>query len=276
MKSTMARISSVILLLTSCIAESLAAVYQWQNYYMSHCTESQASQVISVFRDYETALPSILHEANLGLQSAYGFQSFFSVSENQVAVTSIFTQIKDTALITLPSGNSHSIVFFCINQGDPTTVGAYNMWLEDTRRTAAALRGTYEIWLLPSFWHHKPGPPALFDCPTVHGNKVLAGTDELRGSMWLILVHELVEKYLHELFSDSPSDYPDYPEVYTMQECIDLPADKQVWNAQNYALFAAGIFTFQIGIWFWLIIPSRKGTVSQTAESMKVSSPCGY
>ena len=207
---------------------------------MSHCTYRQAAQLTSIFRDYETALPNILHEAGLGLQSAYGYQAFFRVSENQAAVTSLCTKINDTASIVLPNGQDHRIVFFCINEGDTSTAPAYEGWLQDPYMVAASDGGTYGIWLLPPFWHHPQGPPDLLDCPSVWRNKIKAGTVELTHSMWSIILHELGGKYLHNLLRSSPSGLSEYPEVYAIQQCINLPAEKQVWNAQNFAMFAAG------------------------------------
>ena len=82
-------------------------------------------------------------------------------------------------------------------------------------------------------------------CPSVINGVAAPNDGALVSSQWGILVHELADKYLH--FGETREEKAAKgKEVYKVQDCIELDAAKQIWNAQNYAMFASGELGFPL------------------------------
>ena len=114
----------------------------------------------------------------------------------------------------------------------------YDVWTKNPKTAAYQTFGNSAIYLFPPFWDLPREPDERF-CPQVRNNKVAVNDQTLGLHQWGTLVHELADKYLHPAYEEGMVEY------YDVQDCIDLPAGRQVVNAENYSLFASG----ELRIW---------------------------
>ena len=206
------------------------------NYKIWRCGKNisggRADQLISLLQEIGNDLPTIVVDANQGTDSQYGYQAFFKTNDNIPFVTDTFGKMSDSASVNV-GGQEQQVVFVCANPGDPVVATVYNNMMATQPRAAAySAFGNNAIYLFPFFWalSRKPYP---FRCPHVRNGICSPNSDYLGRTQYATIVHELADKYLH--LNDMNA-----MDVYNIQDCIDLPANEQIDNAENYAMYVSG------------------------------------
>ncbi|KAG8525624.1 uncharacterized protein KY384_009268 [Bacidia gigantensis] len=194
----------------------------------------KADQLISLLRSIGGDLPTINVEANLGEDSIYGFKSLFTNNENIAAVTETYGKLSDAETVVV-NGQATRVTFVCLELGDFTTASIYNTILTNQRRAAAFNEfGSEKIYLTPFFFEVLKRNPEPYRCPLFRKNRIAVNFDDILGTtQYGIIIHELVDKYLH--FENLLQ-----AEVYDLKDCIKLSADQQLKNAENFNMFASG------------------------------------
>ena len=200
--------------------------------------------------------PGLVTEIRKGVAgSKYGFEAFFLSNDNINPVVETFSRILDQEKVMI-RGRPERILFVCVNADDqqPQIATFYQQWrtqveqrqasgrsLEDAEKeSTVALSITPDsnaILLYPTFFALPALPNRKRDCPVVKrtfsGGFSLPGVTQLQDSMYGTAIHELVHKYLH-------LSVQDVDEARTVADSMNLPAEKQVQNAANYAFLACG------------------------------------
>ena len=202
---------------------------------------SRASRLQSVLKQTGAfILNAIIPTAQRGVVGSRAFASFFTSDSNIDQVVSIFNQIVGGAAVPAYGGGTRPVQFTCLNPDDDVLV--YKMFYQGlcVERPGSGgmawISGTEWIVLCPNAF-------ISFDflnanaCPKVQNNKLVPNDMVIgNGDLFVFIIHELAHVY--GISSDPDSDRT--PEVYNIQDAIDLPAAAQAKNAANYALFANG------------------------------------
>ena len=201
-----------------------------------HIPGGKADQLVSLLREIGEDLPTIIVEANTGTSSEYGFKSLFTSDDAVPAVTANYGKLSESENV-LVRGRASQVTFVCLEPGDPVTASIYNSILAaEPRATASSQFNSEKIYLTPFFFSQLRRNPKPYRCPLFRKTYVAINGDDILGTtQYGIIIHELIDKYLH--FSGL-----DQPEKYNLRECMSLPADQQLQNAQNYNHFASGKF----------------------------------
>ena len=231
----------MVALVTICLAQDVVVdgATGGANYIVSGCGEevpgSKATRLISLLKEIRDDLPTIHAEANTGTSSPYGFKSFFSSNMAITTVTSTFLKLSELERIPI-NGELKTITFVCLEPDNPETLPIYNQLIAQQPRGAGYNNfGTEIIYILPFFFKELLRSPEPYRCPIFRRSRIPAinGDDILSSSQYGILIHELIDKYLH---LDHQNDH----EAYDLRDCIRLSQERQVQNAANYDMFAAG------------------------------------
>ncbi|KAI4087467.1 MAG: hypothetical protein LQ348_003083 [Seirophora lacunosa] len=211
------------------------------NYLIKRCGKGirggKAEQLVSLLREIAADLPSIIAEANTGVQSAHGFKSLFTSDDAIPTVKGYLTNISRSATVTI-DGQPKQVAFVCLERVDPFTAAVYH---DMTRRpfhniTAGTSEfGTPNINLPPLFFRLRRTSRPL-SCPRFD-RKHATIHQEFGATQYGTLIHELLDKYLDFNGRDRR-----VKEVYGLRNVIKLSADRQLLNAENYNLFASGEF----------------------------------
>lgn len=213
------------------------------NYLVARCGKStpggKADQVVSLLREIGGDLPTIIAIANTGTSSEYGFKSLFTSNDAVPTVTANYGKLSESESVIV-GGRASRITFVCLEPGDPVTASAYNYAMETQPRGAAYSEfGSEKIYLTPFFFNHLRRNPEPYRCPIFRKTHIAINGDDILGTtQYGVIIHELMDKYLH--FNDLGQ-----AEKYTVRECINLPPDRQLQNAENYNLFASGEFQIE-------------------------------
>ncbi|KAL8728162.1 MAG: hypothetical protein Q9181_005436 [Wetmoreana brouardii] len=209
------------------------------NYLIARCGKNdiggKAEQLISLLREIGEDLPTIIAEANTGTSSEYGFKSLFTSNDAVPAVTANYGKLSESESV-LVAGRSQQVTFVCIEPDDPVTAITYNHMLATEPRAAAFSDfGTERIYLAPLFFAGLMRNPEPYRCPVFRRSRMAINSDDILGTtQYGIIIHELMDKYLH--LNDLV-----HAEKYDIRECIKLPPDQQLQNAENYNFYASGV-----------------------------------
>ena len=189
----------------------------------------------------------VLIDVKKGTASEHGYTAFFKTDDNKEKVTSVYRKLlagggfQDRCEIT-PSEN---ITFSCpeVSAYDPNAFSCAR-----TPHMKAFVRSdrSWNVQICPS-WFSLPKIATAALCPAVVENKM---TETQLGITQVgVLIHEIshlygADAFLTESCTDlmNLSSFSDANETYNAQACAELPADQQVLNANNYALYAGGGF----------------------------------
>ncbi|KAG8532959.1 uncharacterized protein KY384_001740 [Bacidia gigantensis] len=219
-----------------------------------HCTDDQHARLTSVLQEIEHDMPSVIAEASKGTTSEYGFSPLFKTNDNSPAVQTLFQRIANSNTLSV-GVITYPITFVCVNLNDEYTINKLKYWQAHPDVPAAGDSSTNDIFLFPLFWELERNPSR---CPKLSGGKATPNDGRLVDALYGVVVHELADKYLH--FMESRQQASESPEFYKIQECVDLPAEKQVANAQNFAMFACGeSFPSVVGDMGELLLSGRRG-----------------
>lgn len=230
----------MVALLITCLAQDVVSddATGGPDYIISGCGKevpgSKATLLRSLLNEIRDDLPIILVEANTGTSSPYGFKSLFSSNDAITAVTSTFLKLSDLERVSI-NGELKTITFVCLGQDNQQTISTYNQLIREQPRGAALNEfGTEIIYILPFFFKELLRNPEPYRCPIFRGRvPAINGDDILASSQYGTLIHELVDKYLHQ---DQLNDR----EVYDLRDCIRLSPKRQLRNGANYDMFASG------------------------------------
>ena len=205
----------------------------WE-FQIAHCTDTQTSILQSIFQGFPGEFSSIISEVGQGVASPYGFSAFFKTDASIPRVLNLFQRIANKDRLNT-GVLRYSIIFNCVNPGEPLLATKLAYAQQNPDVPAASDSRTNDIFIFPLFWTliRTPGR-----CPAVQDNHAVLNDGNLVTSQWGTIVHELADKYLH--FGETRAQAAMWPEVYNIQDCIDLPVERQVMNAQNFAMFACG------------------------------------
>ncbi|KAL9015202.1 MAG: hypothetical protein Q9173_000172 [Seirophora scorigena] len=215
-------------------------VTHYGNYLIKRCGKGvrggKAEQLVSLLHDIEADLPSIIAEANTGVQSVHGFKSLFTSDDAIPIVKGYLVNISNSAAVTI-DGQPKQVAFVCLERGDAFTAA---MYYDLTRRpfhdviAGMSELGTPNINLPPLFFRLRRSS-SPFSCPNFHRKNVTIRR-EFGATQYGTMIHELMDKYLDFNGRDTH-----VKEVYGLRNAIRLPADRQLLNAENYNLFASAI-----------------------------------
>ncbi|KAL8689920.1 MAG: hypothetical protein Q9218_004514 [Villophora microphyllina] len=207
------------------------------NYLIARCGKDvaggKANYLVSLLREIGADLPTIIVEANTGTSSEHGFKSLFTSNDAVPTVTANFGKLSESVNVSV-AGKPTQVTFVCLEPGDPVTASAYNFATTTQPRGAAYNEfGSETIYLTPFFFTLRRNSEP-YRCPIFRRNHVaINGDDVLSTTQYAIIIHELMDKYLH-------FNYLDHAETYDLRDCIKLPLDRQLENAENYSHFASG------------------------------------
>lgn len=213
------------------------------NYLIARCGKDipngKAEQLVSLLQEIGRDLPVIVTEANTGIESAYGFQSFFTSNDAIPTVTDVFGKLSDSERVSV-NGQETQVRFVCLEKDDPPTASIYAQFMNNQPRAAAYSEfGSGDIYLAPLFFTELQRNPAPYRClifrrwrlgwfPAINGDDILGTTQ------YATLIHELIDKYVHF------DGLGGHVERYNLKDCINLQAPQQLVNAENYSMFASG------------------------------------
>ena len=205
---------------------------------------------------------NILADVETGTSSERGFSAFFKTNANKDQVAKIFRSMTRGDVFThrcLP-GQTLRPTIHCVDADavdSPDAKRCADKFL-DRRITvdtgAFILDETPNVLHLCPMFFELPPRPHSGTCPTVRHNHMTHTT--LADNQLAYLVHEIAHFY-----GATPYEYQlescdllmnenvdvNATEVYDVQGCAELDQDKQVVNAQNYALYFSGKSPIQKG-----------------------------
>ena len=183
-----------------------------------------------------------LPDAQQGVASKHGYAAFFKTDENKAKVVEMYRKIAaggsfQTKCFVAPFSR---IIFRCAEISN-----AMPGCPEDGRFFAFSTSlEPNVIDICPNFFRYRRSVSRT-DCPSVRRNKMTQ--THLGYTQISILVHELAHLYgADEMMEYSCNVRMDERtvifsnETYGLQASAELAADKQVINAQNYAIYADG------------------------------------
>ena len=174
----------------------------------------------------------VVEDAAFGVNSDFGFRSFFKSNNSINAVSSIFRQIAEGAV--LPDNecypNARPAVF-CVNSNDVVPRKLRDVCVAD-RTAFFNLDYPHVVMICPRIW----GLPDLRErnvrCPRVgRRGKLTPNNDVIAQNPQALLVHELVHVY--------KGTRQRSVEKYQIQDAVDLNEADSLWNAASYALYFA-------------------------------------
>ena len=215
----------------------------------THTRSNKARLLKTLLPLFTTVLEQLLNDVKLGTRSPHGFRALFKTSLNKKIVSSVFQKILNQDPINLITERAQYLgtstaypTFVCLEPGNPHTSQALAWCQEDEDTKLTTAPGWEAIFICPHFWN-LPASAHLNQCPTVGAdNKMVENPDEpgLAETMYGAIVHELVHMYYHK----TASLVERVTETYDLQACVDLSAKDSVLNANNYAYYASGRFSF--------------------------------
>ena len=191
----------------------------------------------------------VLVDLQQGVASQHGFTAFFKTNDNKDAVTSLYQKIAlgDGFMDRCTIVPYENITFTCPEVTEYSADGpdgcARNIRISAFYRTELP----YLVNICPTFYRlPKTADPRR--CPSVRKNKMTE--TGLSFTQVGTLVHELGHIYGADPAPDLPCSVTtdenaivnasDVLEVYRAQACAELPANRQILNAQNFALYYSG------------------------------------
>ena len=186
--------------------------------------------------------PLVVSSAKLGIAGSPAYQTFFKSDRNLEWVTEIFDKITTGAKAEVLNHFGMTEIYpptiLCTDLENPATKnlawrcqqhGWYIMQTSNSHR----------VVLCPRFWElgRAPTPKSSY-CPLVVDNRFSPDNNRLIQNQYGLLVHALVNIY-NQFSNESSSP----KEVFKIQECADLSADRTIMNTNNYAFFASGMAT---------------------------------
>ena len=197
-------------------------------------------------------ITKIVPDGRQGTASQHGYSAFFKANRNRHQVLSLYErmvrgdQITNRCLVS-----SSQIIFQCVSQVPSVAADDRN-----ARLCAQYWSGTTAFYtsdrpniivICPHFLRMRMLPQSK-DCPFIRRNK-MAGSLRLAENQVGVLIHKLAHLYGANPVQNMPCTdmmdpdiiiFPD--EVYGMQQSAELPAEQQLTNAQNFALYAGCMF----------------------------------
>ena len=206
-----------------------------ENFLIARCGKDisggKADQLINFLRELGGDLPRIIIEAQSGSRSPYGFKALFTSDQSIPVVTAAFSNISDTA--SFPNPRKEQITFVCLEPGDPFTSQIYHFVNSTHPSLAFNEFDSPNIYLCPSFFDGTAPRPKPYHCPLFRRDAIARNADDiLSTTQYGIIIHELIDKYLHPHFLNQS-------EYYNLRECMKLPQAQQLQNAENYNFFAS-------------------------------------
>ena len=191
----------------------------------------------------------VLVDAQQGTASRHGYTALFKTDDSKEQVISVYRKILAGGAFyhkcqVAPYMN---VTFSCpnVHQYDPSNACAKSPSIRAALRSDRA----WNLRICPS-WFERPKKATAKFCPSLKNN-IMTET-HLADTQVGILTHELSHVYGAVPSPTKPcTDLMDQDnvvvanETYGMQQCAELPADQQLHNAQNLALYASGRL-----IWF--------------------------
>ena len=140
------------------------------------------------------------------------------------------------------AGGSAIPTIVCVNNQDPKLTSAWNYCQSEATGSFGVYSmhavGTQYVYLCPRVNMLFLTPDNAFCGQIIDGGKTLTTPFNVAITKYTNLVHELVHLYVQ----DPPGLQP---EVYLVNDCMALPPDQKVQNAQNYA-FYVGCMLFSL------------------------------
>ena len=191
----------------------------------------------------------ILVDVQQGMASSHGYTAFFKTNDNKDTVTAMYTKILEGAgfMHRCAIAPYENITFTCPEVTEYNPNGPDGCGLKTHISAVYRSELPYLVELCPVFFYlPKTADPRR--CPSVRKNKMT------ETALSFTQVGTLVHEWAHIYGADPAPDLPctvttdenavvnasDVLDVYRAQACAELPANRQILNAQNYALYYSG------------------------------------
>ena len=175
-----------------------------------------------------------------GVKSPYGFKALFKSDHSRKVVADVYTDIaQGTRYPPWRSDNAtQAPSLFCVNDHDPRLPA--NLRFNCAISEAFILATHPSVIFLCQFWWDLPAKPTACPRRVLFGSTIHFSSNgsELVSYRAGSLIHELAHLYIY------PSQRLGtiWQEVYRLDECIALNQARSLKNAENYALFASGMY----------------------------------
>ncbi|KAL8717821.1 MAG: hypothetical protein Q9225_004976 [Loekoesia sp. 1 TL-2023] len=171
------------------------------NYLIARCGKNipggKADQLVSLLREIGEDLPTIIVYANTGTSSDYGFKSLFTSNDAVPVVTANYGKLSDAESVLI-DGRATQITFVCFEPGDPVPDSVYHTISTQPRGAAFNEFGSEKIYLTPFFFNHLRRSPEPYRCPIFRRSHIAINGDDILGTtQYGVIIHELMDKYLH-------------------------------------------------------------------------------
>ncbi|KAL9613107.1 MAG: hypothetical protein Q9167_002324 [Letrouitia subvulpina] len=181
------------------------------------------------------------------LRTSPAFRAFFKSPESADYVKNMFYLIHLGPRIAIDDNAPTAVTMVCLPNNKLEDQPAQQFCLDNPNTVVLYSENSSNLWMCEqAFLEWIPSAPQHASCPVLgEDGKMKYPEEELEGpegvlplhtNRQTIIVHELAHSY--SVFDPPESDAA---EVYETQACAELPAVKQLMNAQNYALYYAAV-----------------------------------
>ena len=216
------------------------SVYGYTIHYCGDKVDQIQQSVEEALYYVETTVLEDVAKVRSETQHRDAFLTYFKGTTLRTKVAKVFSDMVDVQRSNNIETNEYRI--YCLQPGNlpPERAFAYLEICVADEQNIAAFEETEEsknIFICPSFWRLPLFPRVDTDCPLLRNNK-MGNTPNLCANQMSAIIHELA--HAHGVLEQEEIEY------YYDQDAADLHPDKQLENAQNFALYAACMSMFSL------------------------------
>ncbi|MCJ1482537.1 hypothetical protein MMC06_002703 [Schaereria dolodes] len=214
---------------------------------IENCGE-KAQGLAGVLKSAQSALRIAISDANLGIQSHHGFNSFFKTDGNVEYIENILTKMSKGTPIMVKDGVEEvqvSPTFVCVSEDMQQSYwfsigqGPYDLCVRTQNALAIHDEFLNVIYLCSAFLA-LPERPTGRNCPSIDtiSNTFQGNNKTFFQYQTYVVVHELVHYYSEGQDLDLASDPP---ETYDWNACVALSAEASIRNPNNFKIYVAAV-----------------------------------
>ena len=229
----------------ACLANGVTDTVTFGNYSIQFCDSQEPDSNATYLQQIllpriNSELLAVIADAHLGLDSRYGYGTFFKTADSISEVTDVYQRM--TAGSSVPIRSAPSDMLPGLTLAEPSLVCVSD--IQDIASLYKACThseddiplvhwtGTSFVGLCSGFWNQKEAPLARTDCPRVRGMNLSPNTMSLAMNRQALIVYELARMYLTPVGGSY--------EAMNVQDAVHLNATASLKNPASYALYYAG------------------------------------